>query len=97
MFGMLPVLAESQRVLVVANTRDGLAAARAAAAAGRPRLTSHQAEVAEQLYDADQHTVQQIADMFSIPRSTVYGYLDKASIGNRLSTADGGASGERRE
>ncbi len=29
MFGMLSVLAELQRELIVANTRDGLAAARA--------------------------------------------------------------------
>ena len=28
MFGMLPVLAELQRELIVASTRDGLAAAR---------------------------------------------------------------------
>jgi predicted DNA-binding protein YlxM (UPF0122 family) len=29
----------------------------------------------QQLYDAGDKTVQQIADMFSVPRSTVYGYL----------------------
>ncbi|EFC84815.1 recombinase family protein [Parafrankia sp. EUN1f] len=85
MFGMLSVLAEYQRELIVANTRDGLAAARARGRAGgrRPRLTTDQAALAQQLYDAGQHTVSKIADMFGVPRSTVYGHLDKTTIGQR--------------
>jgi DNA invertase Pin-like site-specific DNA recombinase len=85
MFGMLSVLAEYQRELIVANTRDGLAAARARGRAGgrRPRLSAEQAAVAQQLYDAGKHTVTQIATMFGVPRSTVYGHLDKTTIGKR--------------
>lgn len=77
MFGMLSVLAEYQRELIVANTNDGLAAARARGRVGgrRPRLTPDQASVAQQLYDERKMTVQQIADMFAVPRSTVYGHL----------------------
>ncbi len=46
MFGMLSVLAELQRELIVANTRDGLAAARARGRRGgrppdSPRIRSH--------------------------------------------------------
>jgi DNA invertase Pin-like site-specific DNA recombinase len=80
MFGMLSVLAELQRELIVANTRDGLAAARTRGRKGgrRARLSAHQAQLAQQLYDARTHTVQQIADMFGVPRSTVYGYLTRA-------------------
>jgi DNA invertase Pin-like site-specific DNA recombinase len=79
MFGMLSVLAELQRELIVANTNDGLASARARGRVGgrRPKLTTDQAELAQQLYDAREKTVQQIADMFNVPRSTVYGHLDK--------------------
>ncbi|MEV4281523.1 recombinase family protein [Actinoplanes xinjiangensis] len=79
MFGMLSVLAELQRDLIVANTRDGLAAARARGRAGgrRPRLSPEQAALVQQLYDAGDKTVQQIADLFGVPRSTVYGYLDR--------------------
>ncbi|UAJ81711.1 recombinase family protein (plasmid) [Leifsonia sp. ZF2019] len=53
MFGMLSVLAEFQRELIIANTRDGLAAARARGRTGgrRPRLTPAQASLAQQLYD----------------------------------------------
>jgi len=32
---------------------------------------------------AGEHTVQQIADMFSVPRTTVYGHLDNATKGKR--------------
>jgi DNA invertase Pin-like site-specific DNA recombinase len=79
MFGMLSVLAELQRELIMANTRDGLAAARARGRIGgrRPKLTPDQAALAQQLYDAREKTVGQIADLFGVPRSTVYGYLDK--------------------
>jgi DNA invertase Pin-like site-specific DNA recombinase len=79
MFGMLSVLAELQRELIVANTMDGLAAARARGRVGgrRPRLTADQAALAQQLYDAREKTVQQIADLFGVPRSTVYGHLDR--------------------
>ena len=79
MFGMLSVLAELQRELTVANTNDGLAAARARGRVGgrRPKLTPDQAALAQQLYDAREKTVQQIAGLFGVPRSTVYGHLDQ--------------------
>jgi DNA invertase Pin-like site-specific DNA recombinase len=78
-FGMLSVLAELQRELIVANTMDGLAAARARGRVGgrRPRLTGDQAALAQELYDARDKTVQQIAGLFNVPRSTVYGHLDR--------------------
>jgi DNA invertase Pin-like site-specific DNA recombinase len=93
MFGMLSVLAEYQRELIVANTHDGLAAARARGRTGgrRPRLTADQAAVAQRLYDDGQHTVAQIAAVFGVPRSTVYGHLDKAGIGRRPVARDGAA------
>ena len=49
MFGMLSVLAELQRELIVANTRDGLAAARARGrTGGRPsRLSGDQIALAQ--------------------------------------------------
>jgi len=70
---------------IVANTRDGLAAARARGRTGgrRPKLTPDQAHHAQQLYDAGTHTVQRIADLLQVPRSTIYGHLNKASIGRR--------------
>ncbi|MEV5149890.1 helix-turn-helix domain-containing protein [Streptomyces sp. NPDC052727] len=43
----------------------------------RPKLTEDQAALAQRLYGEREKTVQQIADMFGVPRSTVYGHLDK--------------------
>ncbi len=85
MFGMLSVLAELQRELIVANTRDGLPAARARGRTGgrRPKLSPSQARHIQELYDGRQHTVQQIADLLRVPRSTVYGHLDPTSTGRR--------------
>jgi DNA invertase Pin-like site-specific DNA recombinase len=85
MFGMLSVLAELQRELIIANTRDGLAAARARGRTGGrpPRLNPDQATLAQQLYDAGEHTVGQIADLLGVPRTTVYGHLNAASKGKR--------------
>ncbi|GAY11629.1 recombinase family protein [Pseudonocardia sp. N23] len=79
MFGMLSVLAELQRELIVANTRDGLAAARARGRNGgrRPKLTPAQAAHAQQLYDAGEHTVAQIAALLGVARTTVYGHLNR--------------------
>jgi len=85
MFGMLSVLAELQRELIVANTHDGLAAARARGRRGGrpPKLSPDQATLAQRLYDAGEHTVAQIAGMLTVPRSTIYGHLDKATVGAR--------------
>ncbi len=92
MFGMLSVLAEFQRELIVANTRDGLAAARARGRkGGRPsKLSSDQSELAQRLYDAGDHTVAQIADMLKLPRTTVYGHLNKRAVSHpdKPATAD---------
>ncbi|WP_083873310.1 recombinase family protein [Nocardia testacea] len=85
MFGMLSVLAELQRELILANTHDGLEAARARGRKGgrRPKLTAHQVEQAQRLYDEGRHTVQQIADILGVKRGTLYGHLDKTKIGAR--------------
>ena len=89
MFGMLSVLAEFQRELIVANTRDGLASARARGRKGgrRPKLTAAQVRQAQRLYDEGEHTVAEIAALFGVPRSTVYGHLDKATVGARPKAA----------
>ncbi|MFD7700603.1 helix-turn-helix domain-containing protein [Streptomyces caelestis] len=43
----------------------------------RPSLTPDQAALAQQLHDTREKTVQQIAGLFGVPRSTVYGHLDR--------------------
>jgi DNA invertase Pin-like site-specific DNA recombinase len=84
MFGMLSVLAELQRELIVANTRDGLASARARGRKGGrpPKLTRDQVAVAQELYESGEKTVQQIADILKVPRTTIYGHLNRAKATN---------------
>lgn len=43
----------------------------------RPKFAADQAALAQRLYDEREKTVQQIADMFGVPRSSAYGHLDK--------------------
>lgn len=59
---------------MVENTYEGLAAARARGRVGgrKPKLSPDQAAVARQLYDAREHTVEQIAAMFKVSRHTIY-------------------------
>ncbi|MGH3698703.1 MAG: helix-turn-helix domain-containing protein [Pseudonocardiaceae bacterium] len=83
------MLAELQRELIVANTRDGLAAARARGRHGgrRSTLTVDQVRTAQRLYDEGEHTVAQIAAMFGVKRGTLYGHLDHTTVGGRLRAA----------
>ncbi|MFJ9968754.1 recombinase family protein [Streptomyces avermitilis] len=80
MFGMLSVLAGLERELIVANTNDGLASARAGGRVGWRRLTEDQVALAQRLYDEQEKTVQQIADVFGVLRSTVYGHLKTQTV-----------------
>lgn len=94
MFGMLSVLAEFQRELIVANTRDGLAAARARGRkGGRPsKLSAEQAEHAQRLYDTGGHTVAQIAGLLGVNRTTLYGHLKKSGTAPTATTTEADAA-----
>ncbi len=70
----------------MANTRDGLAAARGSGRSGgrRPKLSAAQAGHAQQLYDTREHdareqTVAQTAALLGVARTTVNGHLDRAA------------------
>lgn len=99
MFRIFAALAEFERDLIRERVNAGLAAARARGRTGgrKPRLTEDQAELAQQLYDARQHTVQQIADMFGVPRGTVYGYLNRQAVENAEAGEVDGFLAERLE
>lgn len=73
-FHVLASIDEFQRELIVENTYEGLAAARARGRVGgrKPKLSPDQRILARQLYDAKQHTVEQIAAMFGVSRHTIY-------------------------
>ena len=85
MYRMLAAIAEFQRDLITANSREGLAAARARGRTGgrKPKLTAQQVALAQQLYNSQDKTVAEIAAIFKVPRTTIYGHLDKHSVGSR--------------
>ncbi|WP_306358957.1 MULTISPECIES: recombinase family protein [unclassified Nocardia] len=76
-FHFLAALAEYDRELIVEGTLDGLAAAKARGRVGGrpPALTQDQLDAAQRMYDEDTHTVDQIAAMFGVGRSTMYRML----------------------
>jgi DNA invertase Pin-like site-specific DNA recombinase len=80
LFHIMGALAEFERQLIVERTQAGLAAARARGRqGGRPRKVDD-AKVAliRQLYDSREHSVDAIASMVGVGRTTVYRALEPA-------------------
>jgi len=61
------------------RTMDGLAAARARGRSGgqKPKFGPRQVQLAREMYDSSEYTVQQIADEFGVTRPTIYRHLDQ--------------------
>jgi DNA invertase Pin-like site-specific DNA recombinase len=80
-FTILGAFAEFERELISERTLDGLEAARARGRNGgrRPKLTAAQLAEARRLYDGKQHTMEHIAGLFRVSRSTLYRHLERAS------------------
>ena len=78
-FQILGAIAEFEHSLMSERTMDGLEAARTRGRTGgqRPKLTTRQAKIAQDMYDCREYTVQQIADEFGVTRPTIYRHLAK--------------------
>lgn len=80
LFNVLAMVAEFEADLIRARTREGMKIAKAK---GRlrgksPKLTARQEAHLVQLHAADEHTVGELAELFSVGRSTVYRALQRA-------------------
>jgi len=83
-FHIIGALDEFARELIVENTREGLAAARARGRVGgrKPKLSPDQVQLARQLYDERgpdgrrARTVAQTAAMLGVSRTTIYRHLE---------------------
>ena len=87
MVSNIAAVAEMDRALLIERTMSGLAASRARGRVGgrKPSLTPAQVRRVQQLYDARDMTVQEIANSVGVSRQTVYRYL-----GERASLEGGG-------
>jgi DNA invertase Pin-like site-specific DNA recombinase len=77
-FTMIAAMAEFEHSMMVARTKDGLAAARARGRLGgrKPKLSEAQKKQIRKLYDERELTVREIAEMFSVTPPTVYRALE---------------------
>ena len=82
-FRIMAALAEFDREAIVEGTLEGLASARARGRTGgrRPKLTRLQLDQAQRMYDEGGHTVEEIAAVFHVRRSTMYRYLSAGQDG----------------
>lgn len=78
LFNIMGSLAEFERALIVERTQAGLAVARARGRhGGRPRkVDDAKIKLIRQLYDAQEHSVEAIARMVGVGRTTVYRSLE---------------------
>ncbi len=83
LFNVLAMVAEFEADLIRARTREGMKVAKAK---GRlrgksPKLTPRQEAHLVHLHAAKEHTVGELAELFSVGRSTVYRALERAQRG----------------
>ncbi|MFC1231520.1 MULTISPECIES: recombinase family protein [Streptomyces] len=78
-FQVLGAVAEFEHALTSERTMDGLAAASARGRTGgqKPKFGPRQVQLAREMYDSGDCTVQQIADEFGVSRPTVHRFLGK--------------------
>ena len=88
LFNVLAMIAEFEGDLIRARTREGMKIAKAKGRlrGKQPKLSPRQEAHLVQLYAAGEHTMSEIAELFSVGRSTVYRALERAR--KKTGTAD---------
>ncbi len=73
-FTMVAGFAEFEHSMMVARTKEGLAAARARGRVGgrKPKMTATKVNEAKRLYSERKLTVQEIAELLGVSRPTIY-------------------------
>ena len=77
---MLAMVAEFEAVLIRARNREGMKVAKAAGRlrGKQPKLSPVQEKHLVEVYQRGEHTTAQIAELFSVARSTVYRAVKRA-------------------
>ncbi|MDN6147770.1 MAG: recombinase family protein [Yaniella sp.] len=83
MFNMLATFAEFEADLIKMRTREGMQVAKAKGKlrGKKPKLSVVQEKHLVQLYRSGEHTTGELAELFSVARSTVYRAVDRAGSG----------------
>jgi DNA invertase Pin-like site-specific DNA recombinase len=92
-FNILATFAEFEVDLLRMRTREGMAIARAKGRlrGKQPKLSARQQAHLVQLHHGGQHTIAELAELFSVSRPTVYRVLERAR-GINTGLPDGGAT-----
>jgi len=78
-FTMMSAFAELEANLLSERTKRGLDSARARGRkGGRPRITGKKADIIRSLYNSQEHTVIQIAEMTGVSRTTIYRVINQS-------------------
>lgn len=91
LFNVLAMVAEFEADLIRTRTREGMKVAKAK---GRlrgkaPKLTGRQEAHLVQLHAAGEHTVGELAELFTVGRSTVYRALERARRNHESASGQG--------
>jgi DNA invertase Pin-like site-specific DNA recombinase len=80
LFNVLAMIAEFEADLIRMRTREGMRIARAKGRlrGKRPKLSSRQEAHLVALHRAGEHTTTELAELFSVSRSTVYRAIERA-------------------
>jgi len=81
MIGMLSVMAQFERDLIVERTREGLKSARARGRfGGRPKRDDKSTNKALKLYDSKEYTLKEIVDMTGVSQATLYRRIKERAL-----------------
>ncbi|MCU1436904.1 MAG: Resolvase domain protein [Pseudarthrobacter sp.] len=74
LFNVLGMVAEFESDLIRMRTREGMAVAKAKGRlkGKQPKLSAAQRKLLLKLYDADEHTQAELAELFRVSRTTIY-------------------------
>lgn len=80
-FNVLAMVAEFEADPIRPRTREGMKVAKGRLRGKCPKLTARQEAHLVQLHVAGEHTVGELAELFTVSRSTVYRTLERARRG----------------
>jgi len=89
LFNVLAMVAEFESDLIKMRTREGMKVARAKGRlrGKKPKLSPRQEEHLVALHHASTHTSAELAELFSVARSTVYRAIERARTATPATTA----------